>query len=268
MTLFRFSFDHKGNEIFPLPHYIGKTNIPKPEPRLQSTLSCQTGRTRSHDEIPRCAAEMSRILRIFGVEINHTSENMANKDKNWEILESEYVIRRPWLTARKDKVRMPNGVVNDEHWVLEYPEWVNVIAITTDGKFVMEHQYRHGLRCCGYELCAGVVEDGEDPLDAGKRELYEETGFGGGKWTKYMAISANPSTTSNLTHSYIAEGVERISSQHLEETEDIEVVIMTAAEVRQKLLDGEIMQALMAAPLWRYFSEHPELFDDDDDSQR
>ena len=68
---------------------------------------------------------------------------------------------------------MPNGVVNDEHWVLEYPEWVNVIAITRDGRFVMEYQYRHGLRCCGYELCAGVVEDGEDPVDAAKRELYE-----------------------------------------------------------------------------------------------
>ena len=108
-----------------------------------------------------------------------------------------------------------------------------------------------------------MVEDGEDPLDAGKRELYEETGFGGGKWTKYMAISANPSTTSNLTHCYIAEGVEPISTQHLEDTEDIDVVLMTAAEVRDKLLNGEIIQALMAAPLWRYFSEHPELFNDE-----
>ena len=68
---------------------------------------------------------------------------MAKNNKNWEILNSEYVIRRPWLTARKDKVRMPNGVVNNEHWVLEYPEWVNVIAITRDGRFVMEYQYRH-----------------------------------------------------------------------------------------------------------------------------
>ncbi len=188
---------------------------------------------------------------------------MKEKNRNWEILQSEYVIRRPWLTARKDKVRMPNGVVNDEHWVLEYPSWVNVIAITDDGQFVMEYQYRHGLRQCGYELCAGVVEEGEDPLDACKRELYEETGFGGGEWVKYMEISANPSTTSNITHCFIATGVKQVSTQHLEETEDIEVVLMSAAEVREKLLNGEMMQALMAAPLWRYFSEHPEIFDNE-----
>lgn len=181
-----------------------------------------------------------------------------NKNRNWEILDSEYVVRRPWLTARKDKVRMPNGVVNDEHWVMEYPDWVNVIAITKDGKMVMEYQYRHGLCRCNYELCAGVIEEGEEPVVAAKRELMEETGFGGGEWREYMVISANPSTTTNLTHCFIATGVERLSDQNLEETEDIEVVIATPSEVKQMLLNGDIVQALMAAPLWRFFNEHPE----------
>ena len=63
-------------------------------------------------------------------------------DRQWEVLESEYLIQRPWLTARRDKVKLPNGVVNDEYYVLEYPDWVNVIAITEDGRFVMERQYR------------------------------------------------------------------------------------------------------------------------------
>lgn len=182
-----------------------------------------------------------------------------DKSRHWEILNSEYAIRRPWLTARKDKVRMPNGLVNDEHWVLEYPDWANVIAITKDGEMVMEYQYRHGLRRCSYELCAGVVEPGEDPMDAAKRELFEETGFGGGEWREYMVISGNPSTTNNLTHCFIATGVERVSSQHLEPTEDIEVVLVNPSEVKQMLLSGAIVQALMAAPLWRLFSEHPEL---------
>ena len=68
-----------------------------------------------------------------------------DKDKQWTVLESEYLIRRPWLTARRDKVRLPNGVENDEYYVLEYPDWVNVIALTEDGKFIME---RHTVMDC------------------------------------------------------------------------------------------------------------------------
>ena len=104
---------------------------------------------------------------------------MNNDEKKWEILHSEYLIRRPWLTARRDHIRMPNGVENPEYYVLEYPDWVNVIAITSDGHFLMERQYRHGLQWTGYEICAGVCEAGETPLESAQRELYEETGYRG-----------------------------------------------------------------------------------------
>lgn len=146
---------------------------------------------------------------------------MENDDRKWEILQSEYLIKRPWLTARRDRVRLPNGVINDEYYVLEYPDWVNVIAITKEGDFLMERQYRHGLQWTGYELCAGVCEAGEDPLESARRELYEETGYAGGEWVKHMTISANTSTMTNLCHCFVATGVERVSGQHLEETEDI-----------------------------------------------
>lgn len=180
---------------------------------------------------------------------------MEHDDKKWEILESEYLISRPWLTARRDHVRLPDGVENKEYYVLEYPDWVNVIAITVDGKFVMERQYRHGLQWTGYEICAGVCESGENPLEAAKRELWEETGFGGGEWKLRMTISANTSTMTNLCHCFVATGVERISEQHLEATEDISVHLLAVDEVRNLLVGNEIRQALMAAPLWKYFAE-------------
>lgn len=181
---------------------------------------------------------------------------MENDDRKWEILQSEYLIKRPWLTARRDRVRLPNGVINDEYYVLEYPDWVNVIAITKEGDFLMERQYRHGLQWTGYELCAGVCEAGEDPLESARRELYEETGYAGGEWVKHMTISANTSTMMNLCHCFVATGVERVSGQHLEETEDISVHLLSVDEVRRLLTGNEIRQALMAAPLWKYFAEH------------
>ena len=177
---------------------------------------------------------------------------MSNEIKKWEVLDSEYLFRRPWLTVRRDKCLLPTGVVHDEYYILEYPTWVNVIAITKEGKFVMVEQYRHGLGEIQTELCAGVVEAGEHHLDAAKRELMEESGFGGGEWKLLTVLSGNPSTTNNLTYCYVAEGVSRISTQHLDSTEDVAVRIMTRKDVEDMLRKDLLKQSLMVAPLMKY----------------
>lgn len=173
--------------------------------------------------------------------------------KKWETLDSEYLFRRPWLTARRDTVRLPNGVINDEYYVLEYPTWVNVIAITREGKFVMVEQYRHALGIISTEICAGVAEPGEEPLDAARRELEEETGYGNGKWTLLSVISANPGSLNNLSYCYLAEDVEPVAERHLDHTEDLATRLLTADEVFHLLETDAVKQALMAAPLWKYF---------------
>lgn len=172
--------------------------------------------------------------------------------RKWDIIDSEYLIRRPWLTARRDRVRLPNGQINEEFYVLEYPDWVNVIAVTDDGRFVMIEQYRHGLGVVETELCAGVVEEGEHHLDAARRELLEESGFGGGEWRLLTVLSGNPSTTNNLTYCYVAEGVTKISEQHLDRTEDVAVKILSRDEVEKLLRDDVLKQSLMVAPLLKY----------------
>lgn len=172
----------------------------------------------------------------------------------WKVLDSKYIIKRPWLTARVDKVELPNGTVHPEYYVLEYPSWINVIAITTEGRFVMVEQYRHGLGDVFTEICAGVVENGEEPLHAAQRELMEETGYGKGNWQLFTVLSANPGTATNLTYTYLATDVEPVSTQHLDETEDIAVKLLSPEEVRGMLLKDELKQALMAAPLWKYFA--------------
>ena len=179
---------------------------------------------------------------------------MEREDK-WKILESTYISRRPWMTARLDKVQLPDGRINPEYWVLEFPDWVNVIAITKDGEMVMVRQYRHALGVTEYELCAGVMEEGETPLQAARRELMEETGFGGGEWTEYMTICANPSNHTNLAHTFLAIGVEPLSEQHLDDTEELTCHLLSQQDVFDMLQRGEILQALMAAPLWKYFYE-------------
>ncbi len=171
----------------------------------------------------------------------------------WTVEKSEYLFERPWLTVRRDRVRLPDGRVNPEFYVLEYPDWVNVIAITGEGKFVLVRQYRHGLGETRYELCAGVAEKGETPEAAARRELLEETGYSGGTWELLTVISGNASTTNNLTYCFVARGVEKTSSQHLDATEDLQVVELSEDEVFELLNADEFKQSLMAAPLWKYF---------------
>ena len=172
--------------------------------------------------------------------------------KEWKVLESEYLVRRPWLTARRDRLELPDGRIIPEYYVLEYPDWVNVIAITKDGQFVMERQYRHAARKISLELPCGVMEEGETPLEAAQRELLEETGFGGGQWKKLMELSPNPSAMSNTTHCFLAIGVEKIAEQHLDDTEELSVLFMTKEEVKRMLNENQICQALMVAPLYKY----------------
>ena len=182
---------------------------------------------------------------------------MDKKDKNngWKILDSEYLIKRPWLTARRDEIELPDGRIIPEFYVLEYPDWVNVIAITKDGHFVMERQYRHALGCTCYELPCGVMEEGETPLEAAKRELAEETGYGNGEWTELMTLSPNPTSMTNLSHSFLAIGVEKVSEQHLDPTEDLSVNLLTREEVLNLLRNNEMVQSLMVAPLLKFLAK-------------
>lgn len=179
---------------------------------------------------------------------------MEDKRK-WKIISSEKIVSRPpWLSVRQDKVELPDGRINPEFYVLEYPDWVNVIAITEEGRYVMERQYRHGLGRTCIEICAGVIEKGETPVEGARRELEEETGYTGGEWKLLMSISGNASTTTNLTHCFVAQGVKPSGHRHLDSTEDLDVVLMDESEVRELLERDEIKQSLMAAPLWRWFA--------------
>ena len=93
------------------------------------------------------------------------------------------------------------------------------------------------------------------PEEAARRELLEETGYGNGNWSLFMTVSPNPTNHTNMSYTYLATEVEPISQQHTEPTEDIRIHLLTESEVRELLESGEIVQALLAAPLWKYFAQ-------------
>ena len=172
----------------------------------------------------------------------------------WQILNSSYLFLCPWLKVRKDYVRLPSGTEIPDFYVTEAPDWVNVIAITTDGKFIVEEQYRHGIQQVCFELCAGMVDNGEKPLEAAKRELLEETGYAGGDWIAFGMSVPNASGSTTKCHHYLALGVSPNQAPNLENTEDIKIHLLTEQEIKQIMLDGRMAEAVMLAPLWRFFA--------------
>ncbi|MEI8032230.1 MAG: NUDIX hydrolase [Chlorobiaceae bacterium] len=179
----------------------------------------------------------------------------GNDPGKWTTLSSEYLYTKPWCTMRKDSVRIPNGRVIEDYYVWEYPPWNNVIAVTGDDRIVLIRQYRHGIGQVDYELPAGVHDNpGDSLLDSAKRELLEETGFGGGRWTPWMELSANPALQDNITYTFLAEGVEPVRDQHLDPTEEISVHLVSHEELARIVHEGEMIQSLHAAPVLKYLA--------------
>jgi len=176
----------------------------------------------------------------------------------WEVLSSRYLSRKPWLTLREDRVRLPNGVEIEDFNILEYPDWINVVAVTTDERIVLVRQYRHGSRAVHYELPAGVCDPTDsNPEATARRELLEETGYGGGEWSPLISLSANPGTHSNLTHSFLAYGVTLKQAPTPESTEDLRVHLATFDEIQTILASGGVIQALHVAAILYHLHSRP-----------
>lgn len=170
--------------------------------------------------------------------------------EKWKTIDSKYIIQRPWATLRVDKLEMPNGNIKEEYYVLEYPTWVNMVALTEDNQVIFVKQYRHGAGRIMVELPAGVVEDNEDPEIAARRELLEETGYAFDDISYVCELFANPATSGNITYTYLLTGGRKVQEQDLDPSEDIEVVLMDLEEAKQFLFENKIGQALHSSALF------------------
>ncbi|MEI7846603.1 MAG: NUDIX hydrolase [Chloroflexota bacterium] len=174
--------------------------------------------------------------------------------KPWKILESH----RPRKYLRLDRCELPNGNII-EQMILEFGTWATIVALTRNQEVVLIKQYRHGVGKVIWEFPGGVIDPGETPMEAAKRELLEESGFGvvpvsveedAAKWIDMGPVSPNPDNHTNLIHTFLALDVEKISHQDLDENEEIDVFLIPLDEVIRMAKDGELLQAMQVSALF------------------
>ena len=170
---------------------------------------------------------------------------------DWKLLKSAYVLQDHWLSLRADTCQLPNGHTIAPYYVLEYPAWVNVVALTEDYHVILVRQYRHGVQQTVLELPAGTVEATDaSPRAAVQRELLEETGYASPHVVETGRLSPNSATHTNLTYCFLATGVERVAEPMTEDTEQVETVLMSLADVIRLASTGGLLQAMHVSALF------------------
>jgi ADP-ribose pyrophosphatase len=161
----------------------------------------------------------------------------------WERLSSEKLLETPYFALRSDKLRLPDGAVKDPYYVIERPDAAIVFPLTEAGEVVLVRQYRPAIGRVEFGLPAGLVEEGEEPEKAARRELQEETGYSGDKWESLGAVASSPSLKDNWAHLYLARGVERAGPQQPDDYERLEVVLVPVGEILAEVRAGNIVSS-------------------------
>lgn len=163
----------------------------------------------------------------------------------------ELVYRGRVIEVHKVRLRMANGQPIDRD-LIHYNGSVVVLPVLDDGRIVMIRNYRFVLAEHLWELTAGNLEKGEDPLAAAGRELTEETGYTAGKMEYLGKFVAAPGTSDEWLYAYLATQLEP-GAQQLEPYEEIEVSTLTEDEVREGIVSGKIHDAKTIAALSLYW---------------
>ena len=163
---------------------------------------------------------------------------------NWKLLSSKYLFKDNWATLRADSCQMPNGNIVEPYYVLEYPDWVNVVALTEDNQVILIRQYRHAAGEVILEVPGGCIDKGETPEEAVRRELLEETGYTFSEVELLSILYANPATSNNKTHCFLATGGRKIQEQSLDSGEDIVVELVSVPQLKELIVENRFGQAL------------------------
>ncbi len=180
------------------------------------------------------------------------------KDENrleWEEIKSEHIVQDEWIDFRRSAYRFPDGQVFEPYYSYSRRDYVVIVAADEDGNYICVRQFRHGIKEITTEFPAGGIErsDGceygpdmfaEEALDAAKRELMEETGYISDEWRHLLTIPSNATIADNYAVIFEARNCRKAGSQSLDDTEFLNVKLLSRSEISEMIEAGEFQQAI------------------------
>lgn len=170
----------------------------------------------------------------------------------WRISALQALITTPILDLMTARVHNERTGIEKDFFKLKFPSWVNIVACTEKNEIILIRQYRFGTDQIELEIPGGAVNDGEPPIEAGLRELLEETGYAGENGRIIGKVCPNPAIQDNFCYTVLVENVRKVAEPTLDEMEDIEVLTKAEDEVFALIQDGSIDHGLVLNGLMFY----------------
>lgn len=158
----------------------------------------------------------------------------------WKTTHSEPLVDTRWVKVKRDAVELPNGQHIDDFYTITINEAAAIVALDDDGNIILKKEYRYCYQKDLIEIPAGGFEKGEDGLTVAKRELLEETGYASDDWTFIGKTVESSAKLTNYMHIYFAEHCRKVSEQHLDATEEVEVIVMPLKQAVEMVMNNEI----------------------------
>ena len=161
--------------------------------------------------------------------------------EKWKTKKTEKLIDTHWVKVRRDAVELPNGQAIEDFYAITINDAAAIVALDDVGNIILKKEYRYCYDRDLIEVPAGTFEEGEtDGLSVAKRELLEETGYISEDWQYLGATVESSAKLTNYMHIYFANHCRKVSGQHLDATEELDVLLVPLGQAVEMVMDNEI----------------------------
>ncbi|PZR76858.1 MAG: NUDIX hydrolase [Chthoniobacterales bacterium] len=170
--------------------------------------------------------------------------------KPWKVLRSEIVYASPpYLRVQSHTIELPDGRIAEPYFRIDLRAFTVIAALTAEHEIIVGRQYRHGIERITLLLPGGLLEEGEDALEAAKRELLEETGYVADRWESLGRFVPNSNYRCGEVHLFLARDARKIAAADDDDLEETELLRLPLAELLQELLKGNVVSLSSAAAI-------------------